>query len=276
MDGKIASVFEKYFSPSPLVNQIRNFVNRQVDEQTPQQNVNARPTAPSPSQVPPAHDTNSDAAGCAGTAVAPKPTAGDNFNREKQPKIDVRPQLVLQPADRNLVHVTKAQMKEFQEAFRLFDKDGDGSITKEELGRVMRSLGQFAREEELETMLQEVDIDGDGAFSFQEFVEIVYNMGGTAEKTADQEEKELRDAFRVFDKHNRGYISASDLRAVLQCLGEDLSEEEIEDMIKEVDVDGDGRIDFYEFVNALGEPGDDYDENDEDEEDIYPQLEIQT
>ncbi|XP_050055586.1 neo-calmodulin-like isoform X5 [Aphis gossypii] len=196
--------------------------------------------------------------------------------------------------------------QKFQEAFRLFDKDGDGSITKEELGRVMRSLGQFAREEELETMLQEVDIDGDGAFSFQEFVEIVYNMGGTAEKTADQEEKELRDAFRVFDKHNRGYISASDLRAVLQCLGEDLSEEEsntvvgtyynryfiyyaisrtifslalfilVEDMIKEVDVDGDGRIDFYEFVNALGEPGDDYDENDEDEEDIYPQLDIQT
>lgn len=49
---------------------------------------------------------------------------------------------------------------EFQEAFRLFDKDGDGSITKQELGRVMRSLGQFAREEELERMLQEVDIDG--------------------------------------------------------------------------------------------------------------------
>jgi len=75
---------------------------------------------------------------------------------------------------------------------------------------------------------------------------------------------------QVFDKHNRGYICASDLRAVLQCLGEDLSEEEskykiklllrhtiarnndffilftqVEDMIKEVDVDGDGRIDFY-------------------------------
>lgn len=49
---------------------------------------------------------------------------------------------------------------EFREAFRLFDKDGDGSITKEELGRVMRSLGQFARTEELQQMLQEVDIDG--------------------------------------------------------------------------------------------------------------------
>lgn len=50
---------------------------------------------------------------------------------------------------------------EFREAFRLFDKDGDGSITKEELGRVMRSLGQFARTEELQQMLQEVDIDGE-------------------------------------------------------------------------------------------------------------------
>ncbi|KAK1131392.1 hypothetical protein K0M31_017677 [Melipona bicolor] len=51
-------------------------------------------------------------------------------------------------------------MAQFREAFRLFDKDGDGSITKEELGRVMRSLGQFARAEELRTMLQEIDIDG--------------------------------------------------------------------------------------------------------------------
>ncbi|XP_034171202.1 uncharacterized protein LOC117600219 [Osmia lignaria lignaria] len=168
--------------------------------------------------------------------------------------------------------ISKSQMKEFREAFRLFDKDGDGSITKEELGRVMRSLGQFARAEELRTMLQEIDIDGDGNVSFEEFVEIVSNIGAseTAHTDQDQEEQELRDAFRVFDKHNRGYITASDLRAVLQCLGEDLSEEEIEDMIKEVDVDGDGRIDFYEFVHALGEPGIDDDEEDDEEEILSP------
>lgn len=65
--------------------------------------------------------------------------------------------------------------------------------------------------------------------SFEEFVDIVANMGtntDTGLTDQAQEEQELRDAFRVFDKHNRGYISASDLRAVLQCLGEDLSEEE--------------------------------------------------
>lgn len=52
------------------------------------------------------------------------------------------------------------KISEFREAFRLFDKDGDGSITKEELGSVMRSLGQFARVEELREMLLEIDVDG--------------------------------------------------------------------------------------------------------------------
>ncbi|XP_014206579.1 calmodulin-A-like [Copidosoma floridanum] len=169
-------------------------------------------------------------------------------------------------------HITKSQMRELREAFRLFDKDGDGAITKDELGSVMRSLGQFARAEELREMLEEIDTDGDGNVSFEEFVEIASNMGASASSSStdqNQEEQELRDAFRVFDKRNRGYITASDLRAVLQCLGEDLSEDEIEDMIKEVDVDGDGRIDFYEFVRALGEPGIDDDDDDVEEYEEY-------
>ncbi|XP_063978886.1 uncharacterized protein LOC135163408 isoform X2 [Diachasmimorpha longicaudata] len=174
--------------------------------------------------------------------------------------------------DERMPSISKAQMKEFEEAFNLFDKDRDGSITKEELGRVMRGLGQFARTEELRTMLEEIDTDGDGNVSLVEFVKIVSNIGNAsaAQQTnlsqEEQEEQELRDAFRVFDKHNRGYITASDLRAVLQCLGEDLSEEEIEDMIKEVDEDGDGRIDFYEFARSLVEPGEDEDEEEDEEE----------
>ena len=49
---------------------------------------------------------------------------------------------------------------EFKEAFSLFDKDGDGTITTKELGTVMRSLGQNPTEAELKDMINEVDADG--------------------------------------------------------------------------------------------------------------------
>lgn len=56
--------------------------------------------------------------------------------------------------------MTEEQVSEFQEAFSLFDKDGDGQITATELGVVMRSLGQRPSEEELMDMVNEVDEDG--------------------------------------------------------------------------------------------------------------------
>ncbi|XP_049794641.1 uncharacterized calcium-binding protein B0563.7-like [Schistocerca nitens] len=262
LEGKIFSVVGNFFSTSPLVNQLRDLMTRQTAgtgvASQGQQQQHQQLTGSSHSS-----SSGSVTAGVVAGAGTASTGVGVGVPVRTSPDAAFSTQPAPPAAHRG---VTRSQMKEFREAFRLFDKDGDGSITQDELGRVMRSLGQFAREEELQQMLHEVDIDGDGNVSFEEFVEIVSNMGATAERTADQEEKELRDAFRVFDKHNRGYISASDLRAVLQCLGEDLSEEEIEDMIKEVDVDGDGRIDFYEFVHALGEPGEDDDAEDEDEE----------
>ena len=51
-------------------------------------------------------------------------------------------------------------LAEFKEAFSLFDKDGDGTITTKELGTVMRSLGQNPTEAELQDMINEVDADG--------------------------------------------------------------------------------------------------------------------
>lgn len=56
--------------------------------------------------------------------------------------------------------MTEEQIAEFKEAFSLFDKDGDGTITTKELGTVMRSLGQNPTEAELQDMINEVDADG--------------------------------------------------------------------------------------------------------------------
>uniref|UniRef100_A0A8C9L938 EF-hand domain-containing protein n=1 Tax=Pavo cristatus TaxID=9049 RepID=A0A8C9L938_PAVCR len=77
----------------------------------------------------------------------------------------------------------------FKEAFSLFDKDGDGTITTKELGTVMRSLGQNPTEAELQDMINEVDADGNGTIDFPEFL----TMMARKMKDTDSEE-EIREA----------------------------------------------------------------------------------
>ncbi|THU65935.1 hypothetical protein C4D60_Mb05t08880 [Musa balbisiana] len=138
------------------------------------------------------------------------------------------------------------QISEFQEAFCLFDKDGDGCITLQELATVIRSLGQDPSEDELKCMIREVDINGNGTIEFAEFL----NLMARKMKETDTEE-ELREAFKVFDKDQNGFISAGELRNVMMNLGEKMTDEEALQMIKEADTDGDGQVNFEEFSRMM-------------------------
>ncbi|BFG13976.1 calmodulin-like protein 11 isoform X2 [Prunus yedoensis var. nudiflora] len=142
--------------------------------------------------------------------------------------------------------LSEEQIVEFKEAFCLFDKDGDGCITVDELATVIRSLDQNPTEEELQDMISEVDVDGNGTIEFAEFLSLMANKM----KETDAEE-ELKEAFKVFDKDQNGYISATELRHVMINLGEKLTDEEVEQMIKEADLDGDGQVNYDEFVKMM-------------------------
>merc|ERR1719498_815437 len=69
-------------------------------------------------------------------------------------------------------------------------------------------------------------------------------------KDTDTEE-ELIEAFKVFDRDGNGFISAAELRHVMTNLGEKLTDEEVDEMIREADVDDDGQINYEEFVKMM-------------------------
>lgn len=97
--------------------------------------------------------------------------------------------------------LTEEQIAEFKEAFSLFDKDGDGTITTKELGTVMRSLGQNPTEAELADMINEVDADGNGTIDFPEFL----TMMARKMKDTDSEVRE-RQRYRATDRFHRCFL----------------------------------------------------------------------
>ncbi|KAJ8470826.1 hypothetical protein OPV22_025169 [Ensete ventricosum] len=142
---------------------------------------------------------------------------------------------------------SEEQITEFYATFCLFDKNGDGCITFEELSTVVKSLGLKPNEAEVRKMMSEIDADGNGTIEFQEFLNL---MATKLTKETDSEE-ELKEAFRVFDKDQNGFISATELRNVMISLGEKLTDEEAAQMIREADLDGDGQVNFEEFVKMM-------------------------
>ena len=93
--------------------------------------------------------------------------------------------------------------------------DGDGEITTSDLGAVMRTLGQDLTEAELQEMINEVDADGNGTVNFDEF--LIMSAANLARNT--DPEKEIKEAFKVFDKDGNGYIGTAELKQVLANLG---------------------------------------------------------
>jgi calmodulin len=108
----------------------------------------------------------------------------------------------------------------------------------------MSKLGEHPTEEELEDMIHAVDLNGDGEIDFEEFISLM--LLRMDEHQRDPEE-DLRDAFNMFDADRSGSIDRDEVRMLMKKLAQDLTEEEIDAIMEEVDTDGDGEISFEEF-----------------------------
>jgi calcium-dependent protein kinase len=141
--------------------------------------------------------------------------------------------------------LTKNEKENLAKIFKAIDKNGDGKLSKEEiLDGYDQFFGKNMDKTEIEKMFEAVDIDQSGFIDYSEFVVAAMN-----EKNLLTNEK-LQSAFRMFDKDGSGYISSDEIKEILG-FGKTLSEEAVNEIIKQVDANGDGQISFEEFAAMM-------------------------
>ena len=130
----------------------------------------------------------------------------------------------------------------------------DGFIDEDELRKVMKR--ENVSEEELDEMIDEIDKNGDGRIEYAEFVKI-FSMIETDDNssicTFHSKRENLRAKFEEIDKNSDGFIDKEELRAKIKQEGEDLTEDKLRILISYGDDNGDGKIDFDEFVKMHSE-----------------------
>ena len=146
-----------------------------------------------------------------------------------------------------MAELTEEQIAEFKNAYKTFAKDDETPMANKDLGTCIRSLGLFPTEAQIAEMIEKGDPEGMGWIDVADFLNLM------AEKVKDpvDTEDDIRAAFRVFDKEANGFLPAAELRHVMTSLGEALTEEEVDEMIRNADADGDGQVNYEEFVTRM-------------------------
>ena len=144
--------------------------------------------------------------------------------------------------------LSEQEICELHEAFNIFDVESDGSIDSKQLIILMNSLKQYPNQKELEKILNEFNIDKNGQIYFNQFLKI---MAKRLKNVKKDEDTYLKNLFRSLDRNNNGLISINEIRYIVTHSNENISEKDIEIIMKEADTDGDGLISFEEFMTIM-------------------------
>lgn len=134
------------------------------------------------------------------------------------------------------------RVDELKAVFKEFDIDGDGWIQEAELRAVMGKMGQQPTDDELHAMFKAADTNGDGKIDFEEFISIA---------KANPLSLSLKSVFGELDVDGDGYITRSEMRQAFDKMGHSLSDDEINAIFRQCDVNQDGKINFDEFVAMM-------------------------
>ncbi|EGR32043.1 protein kinase domain protein, partial [Ichthyophthirius multifiliis] len=125
-------------------------------------------------------------------------------------------------------------------------KNNDGVLTLEEISNALTKQ-ENQQLKEIESVINSLDSDGNGTINYTEF------LAASIEKSLYLKEERLLQAFKMFDQDGSGKISKQELKNVLGDQEEYKNQDDNiwDQMIQEADKNGDGEIDFYEFVEMM-------------------------
>ena len=147
---------------------------------------------------------------------------------------------------------TRLKEKEIMELRRLFldiDTNKDGTLSVQEIRICLLKLNEekhlnFNRKE-IDDIFNSIDVNNSKRIEYTEFISAML------EESSYCKEERLIEIFRLLDKDGSGKISKSEIKTALNK--ENVNEQDLQNFIKKFDLNGDGEIDYYEFVTCMSE-----------------------
>jgi len=141
------------------------------------------------------------------------------------------------------------QMRNLKRTFDQFDSDKSGALKIDTVHTILKMMGYKVSTHGLQEIVDEIDEDESGLLEFPEFVQLAAKF--LIEEDEEQMKWELKEAFRIYDKHGNGYITTDVLKEILREIDGTLSEYNLDQIIEEVDEDESGTVDFDEFMAMM-------------------------
>jgi len=145
------------------------------------------------------------------------------------------------------IGLDQEQVEVLMKCFNGFCKEG--VVHADTVGEILQMMGLRVKKEALQAIIDEVDEDGSGELEFEEFCILAARF--LIEEDEEQMKRELKEAFRFYDKEGLGYLTIDTLKGILLELEPNLADEQLMEIVDEVDEDGSGTIDFDEFMGMM-------------------------
>ena len=144
--------------------------------------------------------------------------------------------------------LTGKEFEKVRNQFLKMDKDNDGKVTKEELKAYCISQNDYRTDVQIDYMMRVMDLDNSGTIEFIEFLEVASFF----EYNKDTYESQVKRMFKALDKNNDGYLCVEEIKEIWAIFSQDNcdipGEEELSEILKKCDVNGDGKVDYNEFL----------------------------